>query len=182
MSRWPRPTGVPGEHRSRRRVCGAPELALGPRGVLRWMARCAPLVGVLAALSLLAACGGELVEGKVGVEPTKSGQSTVVVRVSGTEGVRYFASYGLLQDRLERRTETLEAGPTSYEVPVEERGPTYDVVYVNFMKLVPEGRLRVEVVRDGEVVASEATGEYEGVISLNYALPNGPDGSAGEGA
>lgn len=110
--------------------------------------------------------------GKVGVEPV-GGESTVEIRASGTEGMRYFGSYGLLGDKPERLTDTLGAGPNSYEVAVAERGPTYDVVNVNFMKLVPEGYLRVAVLREGEVVARKTTRAYEGVITLNYRLPTG---------
>jgi len=33
------------------------------------------------------------------VEPLVNGESTVEARVSGTEGVRYFGSYGLLEDK-----------------------------------------------------------------------------------
>jgi hypothetical protein len=137
------------------------------------LARGAALVGVLAALSLLTACGGELVEGKVGVEPTKSGKDTVVVRISGTKGVDYAGSYGLLGDKQERLTDTVGSEPTSYEVPVEESGPVYEDVYANFMKLVPEGHLRVQVLSEGEVVSSKTTRAYEGVITLNYKPPSG---------
>jgi hypothetical protein len=135
-------------------------------------ARSALLPGVLAAL-LLAGCGQALVQGKVGVEPTKSGNSTVLVRISGTEGVHYAGSYGLLGDKQERLTDTIGAGPTSYEVPVEEKGPVYEDVYANFMKLVPEGHLRVEVLSDGKVVSSKTTRDYDGVITLNYKPPGG---------
>jgi hypothetical protein len=129
------------------------------------------LVGALA--MLLAGCGRALVQGKVGVEPTKSGISTVVVRISGTEGVDYAGSYGLLGDKQERLTGTIGAEPTSYEVPVEERGPVYEDVYANFMKLVPEGHLRVEVLSEGEVVLGKTTRDYDGVITLNYKPPDG---------
>jgi hypothetical protein len=139
----------------------------------RWskLARVAALLGVLA--TLLAGCGQKLVEGKVGVEPTKGGNSTVVVRISGTEGVYYAGSYGLLGDKQERLTNTVGAQPTSYEVPVEEKGPTYEDVYANFMKLAPEGHLRVEVLSGGEVVLSKTTRAYEGVITFNYKPSNG---------
>ena len=126
---------------------------------------------------LLAGCGRALVQGKVGVEPTKSGNSTVVVRLSGTEGVDYAGSYGLLGDKQERLTGTIGAGPTSYEVPVEERGPVYENVYANFMKLVPEGRLRVEVLSDGKVVLGKTTRAYEGVVTLNYKPSPGAEGA-----
>ena len=126
---------------------------------------------------LLAGCGRALVQGKVGVEPTKSGNSTVVVRISGTEGVDYAGSYGLLGDKQERLTGTIGAGPTSYEVPVEERGPVYENVYANFMKLVPEGRLRVEVLSDGKVVLGKTTRAYEGVVTLNYKPSPGAEGA-----
>ena len=97
------------------------------------LARAAALLGVLA--TPLAGCALKLVEGKVGVEPTKSGNSAVVVRISGTEGVHYAGSYGLLGDKHERLTDTVGAEPTSYEVPVEERSPVYEDVYANFMTL-----------------------------------------------
>ncbi len=93
----------PGSHR---RVDSAPEPTVAPPSALRWLARGAALLGALAALSLLTGCGQKLVAGKVGVEPAKSGDSTVVIRVSGPEGVRYFGSYGLLEDKLEKTTDT----------------------------------------------------------------------------
>jgi hypothetical protein len=147
-----------------------PELAQRTEERSRF-ARGALLLGVLAAL--LGGCGQELVEGKVGVEPTKSGNSAVVVRISGTQGVDYAGSYGLLGDEQERLTGTIGAGPTSYEVPVEERGPVYEDVYANFIKLVPEGHLRVDVLSDGKVVSSKTTRDYDGVITLNYKPPGG---------
>jgi hypothetical protein len=142
----------------------------------------AAVLGSLAALALLAGCGVKVVEGKVGVEPSMSGDSTAVVRVSGTEGVHYFGSYGLLEDKLERLTGALGAEPTSYEVPVEERGPTYDYVHANFMKLAPEGYLRVEILWEDEVVARKTTRAEEGVVTLNYRPPDGRDGTAEEGS
>ena len=152
-----------------------------PRGLGR-LARRALLLGGLATLSLLAGCGQALVAGKVGVEPEKSGETAVVIRVSGTDGVRYFGSYGLLGDKMERLTDALGAETKSYEVLVEERGPTYDVAHANFMKLVPEGYLRVTVLREGEVVARKTTREYEGVITVNYRLPTGRGGTPEEGS
>jgi hypothetical protein len=135
------------------------------------LARGAALFAILA--TLLVGCGQALVQGKVGVEPTKRGEGTVVVRISGTKGVSYAGSYGLLGDKQERLTDTVGSEPTSYEVPVEEKGPVYEDVYANFMKLVPEGHLRVEVLSDGEVVLSKTTQDYEGVITLNYKPPSG---------
>ena len=67
----------------------------------------AVLLGVLA--TLLSGCGQALVHGKVGVESAKSGNSTVVVRISGTEGVDYAGSYGLLGGELERLTDAVGA-------------------------------------------------------------------------
>ena len=56
---------------------------------------------------------------------------------------------------------------------MEERGPVYEDVYANFMKLVPEGHLRVEVLSEGKVVLGKTTREYDGVITLNYKPPSG---------
>ncbi len=87
-------------------------------------------------------------------------RSNLVVRVSGTQGIAYSGNYGKIVEGRQRDSfeggravyDVLEAEPVDYEVGDEEGA------FAFFQKIQHgEGLLRVEILKDGEAVASRET-------------------------
>ncbi len=87
-------------------------------------------------------------------------RSSLVVRVSGTQGIAYSGNYGKIVEGSQGSSfeggravyDILEAEPVDYEVGDEEGA------FAFFQKIQHgEGILRVEILKDGEAVASRET-------------------------
>ena len=137
--------------------------ALTTRGVL--------VVSVLVLGALLAGCGGGSEnEADLDVPASPEEASSVVVRVSGTEGVAYAGDYGIITDEPEVVEDTVGAEPTDYEVEVPElqEGAT-DSVIATFQKVEPgQGELRVQILGDDKVVAEGRTLAELGMTSAEW--------------
>ena len=98
-------------------------------------------------------------------------QQLITVRITGTEGLSFAGRIGTAQDR--RRVQG--SVPEEFEVPFEGAAVTAVV-----RKQEPGGgTLRVEVVRDGRVVASRETSTSTGVVNVVWTSREEPDGSGG---
>jgi hypothetical protein len=97
----------------------------------------------------------------------------VAVRISGTQGVEYSGSYGTTQGQT-TVDGTLGARPDEYEVDAQTGRLQIDVVSASFQKRSPgPGQLRVEIVSDGDVQASQETSAEFGVVSTVWS-PQAP--------
>ena len=97
----------------------------------------------------------------------------VAVRVSGTQGVEYSGSYGTTQGQT-TVDGALGARPDEYEVDAQTGRFQIDVVSASFQKRSPgPGQLRVEIVSDGGVQASQETSAEFGMVSTVWS-PQAP--------
>jgi len=94
-------------------------------------------------------------------------QPTVTVRVSGTEGVQYFGSYGNSRGRRQLvEARTLEAEPVDYPVEIQ---PGSDEVSATFQKRSPgTGTLRVQILSDAQVQESRETTSEFGAVTATW--------------
>lgn len=139
---------------------------------------------LVAALSFLAlaGCGGSE-EDESNPPPSPEEASSVVVRVSGTEGLAFAGNYGTLTREPQIVEDTLGGEPTEYEVEIE--GGAAEGVSASFQKTEPgAGKLKAEIVADGELVTESTTyAEFGSVIVdwLPQAEPLVPGEIAPEG-
>ncbi len=105
---------------------------------------------------------------KTNEPPAKKGPDSATVRISGTQGVSYFGSYGSAGSGSKAIDGTLGSEPVDYEVPLEQT--TTEVVHVSLHKRgnSPAERLRVQIIADGEVVKEQETEAESGDVSVDY--------------
>ncbi len=124
------------------------------------------LLGVVLVL-LLAGCGGDDNAPNADLPSTPEEASSVVVRVSGTEGTAYSGDYGSIEGTLQPVDGALGDEPTEYEVEVEEG--VSDGVIAGFQKTQPGGeKLKVEVLADDQVVVESTTYAEFGVANADW--------------
>lgn len=103
----------------------------------------------------------------------KEESGNVAVRVSGTQGVEYSGSYGTSQGQT-TVDGTLGGEPDEYEVDAQTGTFEFDVITASFQKRSPgPGQLRVEIVSDGDVQASQETSAEFGVVTTSWS-PQAP--------
>jgi hypothetical protein len=91
------------------------------------------------------------------------------VRISGTQGVEYSGSYGTTRGQ-KTVDGTLRAQPVEYEVDVDTGTFEFDVITASFQKRSPGlGSLRVEIISDGDVQASQETQAEFGVVTSSWS-------------
>jgi len=103
---------------------------------------------------------------------SKKSSDDVAVRVSGTPGIDYSGSYGATQGQ---RTVDgiLAAAPTEYDVEAKTGRFEFDAISAVFQKRSPgAGSLLVEIIHEGEVVASQETSAEFGVASVTWSPQN----------
>ena len=133
------------------------------------------LLVVLLASGTLAGCGGSEGRGdapdEVPASPEEAGE--VVMRVSGTKGTAFSGTYGSLAEGESRIVDdTLGDEPTEYEVETQEG--VSDGVSAFFEKTEPSsGKLEVEIVADGEVIAESTTYAQFGSVIVDWFPQNG---------
>ncbi len=97
-------------------------------------------------------------QGQQGQQQQQGDKQTIMVRIAGTEGVSFTGRIGSAQDL--RRVQG--SVPKEYELPFRGAAVTAAI-----RKQQPgQGTLGVEVVRDGEVVASQETSTTTGVVNV----------------
>ena len=131
------------------------------------------LLVLVAALLALAGCAGGGEEDGSNPPPSPEEASSVIVRVSGTEGVAYAGNYGTFTREPQIVDDTLGSEPEEYEVEVEQG--TADGVSASFQKVEPgAGRLKAEIVADGEVVTESTTYAELGSVIVDWLPQAGP--------
>src|SRR5829696_329411 len=103
---------------------------------------------------------------------SKKSSDDGAVRVSGTPGIDYSGSYGATQGQ---RTVDgiLAAAPTEYDVEAKTGRFEFDAISAVFQKRSPgAGSLLVEIIHEGEVVASQETSAEFGVASVTWSPQN----------
>ena len=101
--------------------------------------------------------------------PANKGPATATVRISGTQGVIYFGSYGSTAAGRKSVEGTLGAEPIDDEVPLEQTA--FETLSVSLHKRAssPPGRLRVQIIADGEVAKDQETEAESGDVSVDYS-------------
>ena len=131
------------------------------------------LLVLVAALLALAGCVGGSGEESSNPPASPEEASSVVVRVSGTEGVAYAGNYGTFTREPQIVDDTLGSNPTEYQVEVEEG--TADGVSASFQKTEPgAGKLKAEIVADGELVTESTTYAELGSVIVDWLPQAGP--------
>jgi hypothetical protein len=130
------------------------------------------LISVLAALIFVAflmvnSLGGGLSGGLAGDAPSGGAADSLVLRISGTPGVRFSGNYTTPQGS-QNFSGTLGATPTDYELGGEGIAGL-NVVTANVQKQGMGGTLKVEILKNGQVVQSAATNATNNTVSLTYS-------------
>ena len=114
--------------------------------------------------SLGASFGG----GFGGDTPPGGATSSVVLRISGTPGVQFSGNYTTPQGSQDI-SGTLGTAPTDYKLGGEGVAGM-SVVTVNVQKQETYGTLKVEILKDGQVVQSGETDATNNAVSVTYTL------------
>ena len=122
------------------------------------------IVGVLMVNSLGASLGGGLGSDAPPVGATNS----VVLRISGTPGVQFSGNYTTPQGSQDI-SGTLGAVSTDYKLGGEGIAGM-SVVTVNLQKHETYGTLKVEILKDGQVVQSAETNATNNAVSVTASL------------
>ena len=121
------------------------------------------IVGVLMVNSLGASLGG----GLGGDTPPGGATNSVVLRISGTPGVQFSGNYTTPQGSQDI-SGTLGAASTDYKLGGEGVAGM-SVVTVNVQKQETYGTLKVELLKDGQVVQSAETNATNNAVSVTYS-------------
>jgi hypothetical protein len=128
------------------------------------------LISVLAALIFVALLMvnqlGSLSGGLAGNAPSGGAAGSVVLRISGTPGVRFSGNYATPQGS-KNFSGTLGPAPTDYKLGGEGVG-SFNLVTVNVQKLGMGGTLKVEILKNGQVVQSGETTATNSTVSVTY--------------
>ena len=122
------------------------------------------IVGILMVNSLGASLGGSF----AGDTPSGGATNSVVLRISGTPGVQFSGNYTTPQGSQDI-SGTLGTAPTDYKLGGEGVAGM-SVVSVNVQKQGTYGTLKVEILKDGQVVQSEETNATNNAVSVTSAL------------
>ena len=121
------------------------------------------IVGVLMVNSFGASLGG----GFALDTPSGGATNSVVLRISGTSGVQFSGNYTTPQGSQDI-SGTLGTTPTDYKVGGEGVAGM-SVVTVNVQKQGSYGILKVEILKDGQVVQSAETNATNNAVSVTYS-------------
>ena len=122
------------------------------------------IVGVLMVNSFRASLGG----GFAGDTPSGVATNSVVLRISGTPGVHFSGNYTTPQGSQDI-SGTLGAAPTDYKLGGADVAGM-SVVTANVQKQGTYGSLKVEILKDGQVVQSAETNATNNAVSVTASL------------
>ena len=111
--------------------------------------------------------GASLGGGFAGDTPSGGATNSVVLRISGTPGVQFSGNYMTPQGSQDS-SGTLGAAPTDYKLGGEGVAGM-SVVTVNLQKQGTYGTLKVEILKDGQVVQSAETNATNNAVSVTYS-------------
>lgn len=131
--------------------------------------RVVAMVALALALGMLSVgCGGSEGESGSSQPPSLQEASSVIVRVSGTEGITYSGDYGPLTEDPRPVDDTLGNEPQEYEV----REGISSGVTAFFEKVEPGGgELKAEILADGVLVTDSRTYAEFGTVVLEWLPP-----------
>jgi hypothetical protein len=140
--------------------------------VIRGLVTGLGLISVLAALIFVAflmvnSLGGSLLGGPAGDAPSAGSADSVVLRISGTPGVKFSGNYTTPQGS-QNFSGTLGTTPTDYELGGEGVAGL-NVVTANVQMQGTTGTLKVEILKNGQVVQSAETNTANNALSLTYS-------------
>ena len=122
---------------------------------------------ILGAFLMVDSLGGGLTGGSAGDVSPEGTAEAVVLRVSGTPGVRFSGNYATPQGSHDF-SGTLGTAPTDYELGGEGVAGL-NVVTANVRKQGTGGTLKVEILEDGRVVQSAQTNPTTDTVSVTYS-------------
>ena len=130
------------------------------------------MISVLAALIIVAvlmvnSLEGSLSGGLAGDAPTGGNPGSLVLRISGTPGVEFSGNYTTPQGS-RNISGTLGTTPTDYELGGEAIGGV-NVISVNVQKQGTYGTLKVEALKNGQVIQSAETSATSNAVSLTFS-------------
>ena len=132
------------------------------------------LISVLAALVIVAflmvdSLRGSLLGDSANDAPSGGATDSVVLRISGTPGVRFSGNYTTPRGP-QSLSGTLGRTPTDYELGGEGVAGV-NVVTANVQKRGgTNGNLKVEILKNGQVVQSRETNAANHTVSVTYSL------------
>jgi hypothetical protein len=121
------------------------------------------IVGVLMVNSLGASLGG----GLAGDTPSGGATDSVVLRISGTSGVQFSGNY-TTPEGTQSISGTIGAAPTDYKIGGEGVAGM-NLVTANVQKQGTYGTLKVEILKNGQVVQSGETNATNNSVSVTYS-------------
>jgi hypothetical protein len=129
-------------------------------------------ISVLAALIIVAllmvnSLGGSLAGGSAANAPSAGAAESVVLRISGTPGLQFSGNY-TTPEGSRNISGTLGVNPTDYDLGGEGVAG-FNVVTANVHKEVASGTLKVEILKNGQVVQSAATNATNNTVSVTYS-------------
>jgi hypothetical protein len=122
------------------------------------------IVGVLTVNSLGASLGGGFADDT----PSGGATNSVVLRISGTPGVQFSGNYTMPQGSQEI-SGALGADPTDYNLGGQDVGGM-SVLTANVQKQGTYGTLKVEILKDGQIVQSAETNATNNAVSVTSSL------------
>src|SRR5215208_4997112 len=121
------------------------------------------IVGVLMVNSMGASLGG----GFGGATPPGGATNSFVLRISGTPGVQFSGKYTTPQGSQDI-SGTLGTAPTDYKLGGADVAGM-SIVTANVQKQGTYGSLKVEILKDGQVVQSAETNATNNAVSVTYS-------------
>ena len=130
------------------------------------------LISALAALVFVAylmvdSLGGSLLRGSADDTPSGGDAESVMLRISGTPGVKFNGSYTTAAGS-QNVSGTLGMAPMDYELGGKGVAGL-NVVTANVMKQGTAGVLKVEILKNGQVVQSQETNAASNAVSVTYS-------------
>ena len=122
------------------------------------------IVGVLTVNSLGASLGGGFAEDT----PSGGATNSAVLRISGTQGVQFSGNYTTPQGSQDI-SGTLGADPTEYNLGGQDVAGM-SVLTANVQKQGTYGTLKVEILKDGQVIQSAETTATNNAVSVTSSL------------
>jgi hypothetical protein len=122
---------------------------------------------IIAALLMVNSMGGSLAGGSAVNAPSEGAAESVVLRISGTPGLQFSGNY-TTPESSKNISGTLGVDPTDYDLGGEGVAG-FNVVTANVYKEDTSGTLKVEILKNGQVVQSAATNATNNTVSVTYS-------------
>lgn len=122
---------------------------------------------IIVALLMVNSLGGSLAGGSAANAPSAGAAESVVLRISGTPGLQFSGNY-TTPEGSRNISGTLGVNPTDYDLGGEGVA-SFNVVTANVYKEGTSGTLKVEILKNGQVVQSAATNATNNTVSVTYS-------------